>query len=108
MVAFSSHRHADPDLSRPFRHGHEQDIHDADPTDYQGHGGNGKQHHRQGLTGAFLDLPDIDLGPDRKIIVLLRLKPMPRPQHLSNLFSSHRQILDLIGRTEHRPDGSDK
>ena len=50
-----------------------------DPTDQQGHGGNGKQHHRQGLTGAFLNLPDIDLSPDCKIILLLRLNPMARP-----------------------------
>jgi hypothetical protein len=34
-----------------------------------------------------LNLPDIDLRPDREVVVLLRLEPMPRPQYFSNLFS---------------------
>ena len=83
-MSLGAHRHSHADLASPLRHRDQEDIHDPNAPDQQRDRGQRKQHEGEGLIGPLLHLCNIHLGPDGKVIRLVRLEPVPGPQYLAD------------------------
>ena len=77
--------HADADLARPFRHGDQQDIHDADAADDQRNRGDRGEQQFHGFRTLFRHFRDLSQVAHHEIIGLARENPVCLLESLGDL-----------------------
>src|SRR5207253_10189316 len=99
-------RHAQTDLARALGDGYQHDVHDADASDQQGHGGDRRQeigHHPRRLLLSLEDLREI---PEPEVVVLKRLQAMALPQEHADLVLGLGHVLPGADLDGDRVDGA--